>query len=149
MAFTGCKSSESAYKKAYEKAKAQETAQQTQQETQETNVVAPVVEAPVTEVKIVDNADNVEVKKENVSLVNGSGLKSYSVVVGSFSVMANAEGLQQRLKGEGYDAQVVKNTDRNMYRVIATTFDNKADAASSRNDLRAKFHDAWLLYNGR
>ena len=28
VAFTGCKSSESAYKKAYEKAKAQETAQQ-------------------------------------------------------------------------------------------------------------------------
>ncbi|WP_303390121.1 SPOR domain-containing protein, partial [Bacteroides caecimuris] len=68
---------------------------------------------------------------------------------GSFSVMANAEGLQQRLKGEGYDAQVVKNTDRNMYRVIATTFDSKGDAASSRNDLRAKFPDAWLLYNGR
>ncbi len=150
MAFTGCKSSESAYKKAYEKAKAQETAQ-VQPETTETNtnVVTPVVEAPVTEVRIVDNSDNVEVKTESVSLVNGSGLKNYSVVVGSFSVMANAEGLQQRLKGEGYDAQVVKNTDRNMYRVVATTFDSKGDAASSRNDLRAKFPDAWLLYNGR
>lgn len=150
LAFSSCKSSESAYKKAYEKAKAQETAQ-VQPETTETNtnVVAPVVEAPVTEVRIVDNSDNVEVKTESVSLVNGSGLKNYSVVVGSFSVMANAEGLQQRLKGEGYDAQVVKNTDRNMYRVIATTFDSKGDAASSRNDLRAKFPDAWLLYNGR
>lgn len=150
LAFSSCKSSESAYKKAYEKAKAQETAQ-VQPETTETNtnVVAPVVEAPVTEVRIVDNSDNVEVKTESVSLVNGSGLKNYSVVVGSFSVMANAEGLQQRLKGEGYDAQLVKNTDRNMYRVIATTFDSKVDAASSRNDLRTKFPDAWLLYNGR
>lgn len=150
MAFTGCKSSESAYKKAYEKAKAQEMAQQQTEPTDvNTTPVTPVVETPVTETTIVDNSDNVSVKTENVSLVNGSGLKNFSVVVGSFSVMANAEGLQQRLKGEGYDAQVVKNAAINMYRVIATTFDSKADAVSSRNDLRGKFKDAWLLYNGK
>lgn len=150
MAFTGCKSSESAYKKAYEKAKAQEMAQQQTEPTEvNTTPVAPVVETPATETTIVDNSDNVSVKTENVSLVNGSGLKNFSVVVGSFSVMANAEGLQQRLKGEGYDAQVVKNAAINMYRVIATTFDTKADAVSSRNDLRGKFKDAWLLYNGK
>lgn len=150
MAFTSCKSSESAYKKAYEKAKAQEVAQQ-QTEPAETTVtpVTPVVVAPATETRVVDNSDNVDVKRENVSLINGSGLKNFSVVVGSFSVMANAEGLQQRLKGNGYDAQIVKNVDRNMFRVIATTFDSKADAAASRNDLRTQFKDAWLLYNGK
>lgn len=149
MAFTGCKSSESAYKKAYEKAKAQETAMQTAEpEETETNVVAPLVETPVTETKVIDNLDNVQVKQENVSLVNGSGLKNFSVVVGSFSLVANAEGLQQTLKNAGYDAQVVKNTERNMYRVVAATFDNKADAAASRNEFRAKYPDAWLLYNG-
>lgn len=149
MAFTGCKSSESAYKKAYEKAKAQETAMQTTEPTEtEANVVAPLVETPVTETQVVDNLDNVQVKQESVSLVNGSGLKNFSVVVGSFSLVANAEGLQQTLKNAGYDAQVVKNTERNMYRVVAATFDNKADAAASRNEFRAKYPDAWLLYNG-
>ncbi len=151
MALTGCKSSESAYKKAYEKAKAQETAQQTAPETAQTeaNVVAPLVDKPATDTKVVDNVDNVQVREEKVSLVNGSGLKAFSVVVGSFSLKANADGLQQKLRDSGYDAQVVKNDERNMYRVVATTFDNKVDAAASRNEFRAQYPDAWLLYNAQ
>lgn len=150
MAFTGCKSSESAYKKAYEKAKAQETAQQTTEPIQtEANVVTPLVEKPATDTKVLDNSDNVQVRQESVSLVNGSGLKNYSVVVGSFSLIANAEGLQQRLRNSGYDAQIVKNDSRNMYRVVAATFNSKVDAAASRNEFRATYPDAWLLYNGQ
>lgn len=150
MSFTGCKSSESAYKKAYEKAQAQ--AQTTQQETQvvqETPVVTPVVTKPVTETKVVDNLDNVTVRQERVSVVNGAGLKDFSVVVGSFSVIANAEGLQQRLKNAGYAAQIVKNDERNMYRVIASTFATKAEAVQSRDQLRATYPDAWLLFYTR
>ena len=135
MAFTSCKSSESAYKKAYEKAKAQEAA--AVETNTEANVVAPVEEKPIDEVRVVDNADNVQVRQEQVSLIDGSGLKNFSVVVGSFSLRANADGLQQRLKEAGYDAQVVKNTDRNMFRVVASTFADKASAAQSRNELRA------------
>ena len=151
MAFTGCKSSESAYRKAYQKAKAQEEAQQTAPEPAQTdaNVVAPIETKPATDTQVVDNADNVQVRREGVSLVDGAGLKNFSVVVGSFSLKANADGLQQRLKNAGYDAQIVKNTDRNMYRVVAATFDSKADAAASRNEFRAKYPDAWLLFNGK
>ena len=146
VAFTGCKSSESAYKKAYEKAKAQEAA--AVESNTEANVVAPIEEKPIDEVKVVDNADNVQVRQEQVSLIDGSGLKNFSVVVGSFPLKANAQGLQQRLKESGYDAQIVKNIDRNMFRVVATTFADKASAAQSRNELRAKYPDAWLLFNG-
>lgn len=145
MAFTSCKSSESAYKKAYEKAKAQEAA--AVETNTEANVVAPVEEKPIDEVRVVDNTDNVQVRQEQVSLIDGSGLKNFSVVVGSFSLRANADGLQQRLKEAGYDAQIVKNTDRNMFRVVATTFADKTAAAQSRNELRAKYPDAWLLFN--
>ena len=127
MAFTSCKSSESAYKKAYEKAKAQEAA--AVETNTEANVVAPIEEKPIDEVRVVDNADNVQVRQEQVSLIDGSGLKNFSVVVGSFSLRANADGLQQRLKEAGYDAQIVKNADRNMFRVVATTFADKASAA--------------------
>ena len=147
MAFTSCKSSESAYKKAYEKAKAQEAA--AVETNTEANVVAPVEEKPIDEVRVVDNADNVQVRQEQVSLIDGSGLKNFSVVVGSFSLRANADGLQQRLKEAGYDAQSVKNTDRNMFRVVASTFADKASAAQSRNELRAKYPDAWLLFNAK
>ena len=147
---TSCKSSESAYKKAYEKAKQYDTqtAQQTAQPAyEEPAVVAPVQTRPANEVRRVDNYDNVSVRQERVAVVSGNGLKAYSVIVGSFGLLSNAEGLQQRLKSAGYDAQIVKNEDRNMYRVVAATFDNKADAARSRDQFREQeaYKDAWLL----
>lgn len=148
MSFTSCKSNESAYKKAYEKAQAQ-AAQQTDpaQTVTEVPVVTPVQTVPSTQTQVVDNYDNVVVRQERVSVVNGDGLQNYSVVVGSFSVIANAENLQQRLRNAGYSAQIVKNVERNMYRVVAATYANKADAARSRDNLRATYPDAWLLYN--
>ena len=136
LAFTSCKSSESAYKKAYEKAKQYDTAapqqapQQTPQAapvTEEVAVVAPVEAKPANETRVVDNLDNVSVRQESVTLINGSGLKDFSVIVGSFGLLSNAEGLQQRLKAAGYDAQIVKNEDKNMYRVVASSFAGKAE----------------------
>ena len=147
MAFTGCKSSESAYKKAYDKAKANE-ATEVRTEPEQTYVpeVTPVVETPVTQTQVVYNMDNTPVRQEAVSVVDGAGLKNFSVVVGSFSVRANAEGVQQRLKSAGYQAQLAYNQERNMYRVVASTFDSKNDAVNSRNQLRATYPDAWLLF---
>ena len=153
MLFTGCKSSESAYKQAYLKAKQQEELQQKQEaEAQaaknENNVVVPMEEKAVTQTQVVDNADNVPVRQETVSVVAGAGLKNFSVVVGSFSLKANAEGLQQTLNNQGYSAQVVVNNQVSpaMYRVVATTFDTKGEAAASRNALQEKYPGAWLLY---
>lgn len=149
MAFTSCKSSESAYKQAYLKAKAQEEAQQpVQQPVVEQNVVTPLEERASNNTRVVDNADNIAVRQENVTVVNGSGLKNFSVVVGSFSLKANAEGLQSQLINAGYHAQVVLNNavQPAMYRVVATTFDTKVEAAASRNDLQTKYPGAWLLY---
>ncbi len=146
LALASCGSSkESAYRKAYERAQAQE-AQQAQ--TQEPVVTEPVVtpletttpsEATSTEV------DNATVRQEGVTLISGSGLQNYSVVVGSFSLKANAEGLASTLKSAGYDSQVVFNGQ--MYRVVASTFADKAGAVKSRNQLRTgKYPDAWLLF---
>ena len=150
MAFTSCKSSESAYKKAYEKAKQYDTAQQApEQPATQDAVVAPIEAKPATETRVVDNLDNVSVRQENVSLVSGSGLKAFSVVVGSFSVRANADGLQQRLRDAGYEAQIVKNESNNMFRVVASTFSDKLGAVNSRDQLRATYPDAWLLYNAQ
>ena len=151
--FTGCKTSESAYKKAYEKAKATPaettTAPTTQPETTYTPTytpeVTPMVEVPATQTQVVDNVDNAVVRQEKLNVVSGTGLKNFSVVVGSFSVKANAEGLQQRLINAGYPAQLGFNADRNMYRVIATTFDTKGEAVQSRDQLRSQYADAWLL----
>lgn len=156
MAITSCKSSESAYKKAYEKAKAQENAgynmsQNTPSETQNrgtepsVQVVTPTAVTPVTDTPVVDHSDNVPVRQDNISVVDGAGLKAFSVVVGSFGLRANAEGLQQRLKSAGYSAQLGYNASKNMYRVIIGTCDTKAEAARFRDQIRSTYPDAWLL----
>lgn len=115
LALASCGTSkESAYKKAYEKAQQQEQ-QAAQAPVAQEPVVAPLeTQAPSDEQTEVDNAT---VRSEDVSLISGSGLSSYSVVVGSFSLKANAEGLASTLKSAGYDAQIALNTERNMYRV--------------------------------
>ena len=151
IAFTACSSTkESAYRKAYEKAKAQEQyaqpAQQPQQQYQapvQQAPVTPMVQQPVQQTTTV--VDNTPVRKENVNVVSGSGLKAYSVVVGSFGVRANADGLQNTLRNAGYDAQIAFNSERNMYRVIATTHDDRSSAVSTKESLKATYPDAWLL----
>ena len=146
MMMASCGSNkESAYRKAYEKAQAQEQVQAPVEEPQD--VVAPVVERAQSETRIQENYDNAAVRTENVSVVSGSGLKGFSVVVGSFGLKTNAEGLQARLKNSGYDAQIVFNSSNNMYRVVASTFATKGEAVQSRDALRSQFADAWLLYS--
>ena len=107
----------------------------------------PIVEKPATQSTVIDNVDNANVRTEDVTLVSGAGLQNFSVVVGSFSLKANAEGLQSTLKAAGYDAQIVLNSARGMYRVVASTHADKAAAVQSRNQFRAgNYPDAWLLF---
>ena len=142
LALASCKSKESMYKKAYEKAQAQEV-----QQPATTEPVVTPLETTTPSESTNTEVDNASVRQENVSLIAGSGLQNFSVVVGSFSLKANAEGLYNTLKNSGYDAQIVFNNERNMYRVVASTFVDKAGAVKSRNELRAsKYPDAWLLF---
>lgn len=149
LAFSSCKSSESAYKKAYEKAKQQELADASAANTTTeapAEVVTPVETAPVAPVT------SAPVREEKVELVSGSGLKAYSVVCGSFGVKSNAEGLKSQMDNEGYNAKVVYNAQNNMYRVIVESYDTHEEAARARDAFKAKypnrkdFQGAWLLY---
>ena len=145
--FASCKSKESAYKQAYERAKAQESTQ--------VQVSAPVQVTPVATVtESTNNYDATPVRQEQVAAVSVSGeLKAYSVVCGSFSLQANAQGLKDYLVGEGYKAGIVKNVEKNMFRVIIGSYDTKADAARARESFkqkypsRADFQGSWILLN--
>ena len=92
LAFSSCKSSESAYKKAYEKAKQQELAEASaccRSSSRNscggscTGSCPRCIYSPV--------------REEKVELVSGDGLKAYSVVCGSFGVKANADGLKSKV----------------------------------------------------
>ena len=128
LAFASCKSSESAYKKAYEKAKQQELAEPQVEAPVE---VTPVVAAPVTTTKVADTSG---VRQEKVTVVSGN------------------EGLKDWLDAQGYQATIAFNADKAMYRVIVSSFADKAAAADARDAFKAKypnrsdFQGAWLLY---
>ncbi len=147
LTLAGCKSKESAYKQAYEKAKAAEPEVVEEEDMVEIPEVTPMVEVQETEnTVVVSDEDNEQFRTEELSVVNGDALKNYSVVVGSFSLKANAESLESILRASGYDARLAYNAERDMYRVVATSFDTRGEAITSRDELRSRFPDAWLLY---
>lgn len=138
FAMGSCKSKSSAYKTAYEQAKA----------TDESNWED---EEEDSEVLTSEEISYASVKQEKVTAVKGedaSGLRKYSVVIGSFKNSTNAFSLKERMIEEGYRPVVAEN-DYGMLRVIVTSFDSKPDAARSRDAIKAKFapnfHDAWIL----
>ncbi len=148
FAFTSCKTSESAYKKAYEQAKQQEVV------VEEVEYVAPapvVRVAPTPQPKPVHDSS---VREERVTVVSpgANNLRNYSVIAGSFGVKSNADNLKRTLDAEGYDSMVVYNANNNMYRVVVSTFDDKASAQRSRDSFKSRypsrkdFQGAWLLY---
>ena len=158
LSFTGCKSSESAYRKAYDKAQAQDQAMKNDNaQSQNTNtdtdvpVVSPLEQKSAGQTAVVDNNDNIPVRHENVSYAGGAALKAYSVVIGSYSIKANADDLLSRLQRAGYNPSMA-TADINgttFYRVISATADSKGDAARSRDAIKGtQFNpkgDAWIL----
>ncbi len=149
LAMTSCKSKESAYKKAYEKAQATQVVTTPQEYGTQQNT--PVQVTPVTPTQQTTPAQDysgVSVRTENVTLVNGSGLKAFSVVVNSFQLQSNAQNFQATLAAKGYAAQIVSAMvdGKLFYRVIASTHDTKEQAAQSRAALIGTYPGAWLLY---
>ncbi len=133
-----CKSKSSAYKTAYEQAKSNDKGWEEYEEDD-------------TEVLTSEEISYESVKQEKVKPVSGedgSGLKKYSVVIGSFKNRTNAFSLKERMLDEGYRPVIAEN-DYGMLRVIVSSFDSKADAARSRDAIKSKyapnFQDAWLL----
>lgn len=155
---SSCKSRESAYRQAWAQAMAQDKSQQNEQQvttedkTETETVVTSVTPAPTTPTTTIttDHSDVREING-NMSVVSGNPLKAYSVVVGSFVTQANAEGLKSRLQQQGFDARVIKTDEvikgvTGWYRVIASSYDDKASAVQSRKSLSGTYAGAWLLF---
>jgi len=138
LSFNACKSKESAYKAAYDAAKAKEI--QDNQTVEETT--------PVT--KPTYNTSTASVQKEKVTVVDGSGIQQFNVVIGSFISKTNAASLKDRMTNQGFKAFLAQN-ERGMYRVIVASFSDKASAVAERERVKEKyypdFQDAWILDN--
>ncbi len=143
LSFGSCKPKQSAYKAAYEQAKEKETTAPVEVVEEE------VVEEPAPVSK--PRYSNATTRAERINAAQGedaSRLKRYSVVIGSFKNKTNAYSLKERMQNAGYNAVLGEN-EQGMLRVIVASFDSKADAADSRDAIKAKyapdFQDAWLL----
>ncbi|MDR1814261.1 MAG: SPOR domain-containing protein [Tannerella sp.] len=143
FAFNSCKSKSSAYKTAYEQARSADVEYETDVATDDDDDDSEVLTS--------EEISYESVRQESVRPMNGedvSGLKRYSVVIGSFKNRTNAYSLKERMIEEGYRPVVAEN-DFGMLRVIVSSFDSKADAARSRDSIKKKyapnFQDAWLL----
>ena len=76
---------------------------------------------------------------------NAAGaLKAHSVVVGAFSVRANAEGLVNTLRNAGYSGAQF-TYDGKLYRVVASTYDTRDAAVRDQSALKATYPAAWIL----
>lgn len=145
IAFGSCKPKQSAYKAAYEQAKEKTTT--APQVAAEDDSYAEEEVAPVSKPR----TSNVTTRSERINAAAGedaSRLKRYSVVIGSFQNKTNAYSLKERMQNAGYHAVLGEN-EKGMLRVIVSSFDDKADAAASRDAIKAKyapnFQDAWIL----
>ncbi|MDR1370765.1 MAG: SPOR domain-containing protein [Dysgonamonadaceae bacterium] len=136
-----CKSKESAYKAAYEKAKEKEM-----EEEKTVTEMTPVSKPATAPSNSYYNSTTVQ--KEKITAIDGSGLKQFSVVIGSFMNKTNASSLKERMQAQGYNVIIAQN-EKQMFRVIVATFNNKIDAATERDAVKAKynpdFQDVWLL----
>ena len=135
-----CKSKSSAYRTAYEQARANDN----------------YWDAAVNEGEVLTSEEITyeSVRQERVNAVQGedlSGLKRWSVVVGSYQNRTNALSMKERMTSEGYRPVIAEN-ESGMLRVIVTSFDNRNDAIRSRDAFKSKyypgFQDAWLLDRG-
>ena len=139
--FGSCKSKSSAYKTAYEQARTSND-----DYWGNNNVAEDYGEELTTE-----EISYESVRQERVSAIQGedfSGLKRFSVVIGSFGNRTNAFSLKDRMTREGYKPVIAEN-ERGMMRVIVTSFDTRADAVRSRDAIKSRyapnFQDAWIL----
>lgn len=157
IVMAGCKAKESMYKAAYDQAKAKELTDSTVKEpVTETQTPATPQETVTTNAQQAASEGNtpvVKVTKERVTTIDAddaSKLKTYNVVLGSFSISTNANGLKESLIADGYNAFVAQNA-AGWYRVIVASFDDRESATAFRESIQqryvGRFNDAWLLIN--
>ena len=78
-------------------------------------------------------------------------LAKYNVVVGTFGILANAQGLCQSLRDRGFKVEIYYSSSANMYRVVRIGTNNVSESISFRDEMQQKYPGAWILIidNGR
>jgi cell division protein FtsN len=117
---------------------------------QDTAVPAPAAKTAATP-KPAGKPVTVTSKEERFSAAQGEsadyGSNKYFVILGSFSVLENAQRLKGTLASEGFHPVILKN-ESGMFRVCGNSYSEESEARSRIADVRAqfpKYSDIWLL----
>lgn len=147
VGMAACKSSEANYRAAYDVTKARQLEMKGVDEATYARI-----EAERTANTAVIDGDSVRMVTNRVNMVDGAqaGVKPYGVVVGEYKQLFNARSFRDRLKKEGHDSYVVKDSDSNHY-VIVEGFDTPQEAAAflkeigTRVKMRIPIEKPWIL----
>ncbi|MDR3327141.1 MAG: SPOR domain-containing protein [Prevotellaceae bacterium] len=122
---------------------------QTAQPAQTAQMAQPVqqVQVPNPQEDIVNKTNVREETFSMVTISDVSKLKTYSVVVGSFSNGSNAKNLKSRLE-PAYTPIIVINSS-GMYRVLLVSCDTYEEAKKKVAEITYQFSDAWILLQKR
>ena len=85
--------------------------------------------------------------KEEVKEKNQFTEKNIYVIVGCFSSEKNAKNLVSQLKKKGYNEACLagRSSNRNLYRVACSKYENLKEANKKLKDLKKEFQGAWVL----
>ena len=131
---TGCHSSEKNYREAYEKAIERRNSGYGAEAYAE-------IEAERMRNTGVINGDSVRLVFENANVIDDSAsvVKTYSVVIASFTQQINARSYRDRLRKEcGFPSYILHGGPEKLYFVVVQGFDNKEDAALLLRDIDQK-----------
>ncbi|MEI6276399.1 MAG: SPOR domain-containing protein [Prolixibacteraceae bacterium] len=94
---------------------------------------------------------SVSSKEERFTTAQGEtadyGSNRFFVILGSFSVLENAQRLKTTLTGENFHPVILKN-ESGMYRVCGNSYSDENEARARIAEVRAnfpKYSDIWLL----
>lgn len=73
-----------------------------------------------------------------------SSLAKYNVVISTYAILSNAQGSCQKLRDEGWGAQIYLDGS-NHYRVLMVGISDEPEAILYRNYARQTYPDAWIL----
>ena len=76
--------------------------------------------------------------------ISKSDLAIYNVVVCTYGILANAQGACQKLRDEGWGAQIYLDSKK-MYRVLMVGSDQEPEALVYRNYAKQTYPDTWIL----
>lgn len=80
----------------------------------------------------------------SIQPISKSDLAIYNVVVCTYGILANAQGACQKLRDEGWGAQIYLDSKK-MYRVLMVGTDQEPEALVYRNHAKQTYPDAWIL----